>query len=84
MNIPPAVQPHDITKWLRLGGHRAGLSASEKGFYPLEVSFGVYAYGVEVGGGYVDVEAVFEKAELFEALCDLEGAVGQGRKLVEG
>jgi len=50
----------------------------------LEVGFGVYAYGVEVGGGYVEGEAVFEKAELFEALGLFEGAVGQGGEEVEG
>ena len=50
----------------------------------MEVGFGVYAYGVEGGGGYVDVEAVFEEAELFEALGVLEGAVGEGGKEVEG
>ena len=50
----------------------------------MEVGFGVYAYGVEVGGGYVDVEAVFEEAELFEALGDFEGSVGEGGELVEG
>ncbi len=58
------------------------LAVQEEGFYALEVGFGVYAYGVEVGGGYVDVEAVLEKAELFEALGDFEGAVGEGGELV--
>ena len=41
-----------------------------------EVFFGVYAYGVEVGGFYVDGDVVFEEAELFEALGLFECAGG--------
>lgn len=50
----------------------------EEGFYALEVFFGVYAYGVVVGGFYVDVDSVFEEAELFEAFGLFECARGQG------
>jgi hypothetical protein len=56
----------------------------EEGFNALEVGFGVYADGVEVGGGYVERDAVFEEAELFEALGLLEGAVGEGGEDPEG
>ena len=38
----------------------------------MEVFFGVYADGVEVGGFDVDVDAVFEEAELLQALSALE------------
>ena len=50
----------------------------------MEVFFGVDAYGVEVGGFDVDVDAVFEEAELFEALGLFEGAWRQGGKALEG
>ncbi len=36
--------------------------AEENGFYVIEVFFGVYAYGVEVGGFYVEADAIFEVA----------------------
>lgn len=39
----------------------------EKGFDFVEVLFCVYAYGVCGGFGYVDVDVVFEQAELLEA-----------------
>ena len=58
--------------------------AEEDCFYVFEVFFGVYAYGVEVGGFYVDADAVFEEAELFEALGVFEGAGGQGGEALEG
>ena len=49
----------------------------------MEVFFGVDAYGVEVSGFDVDVDAVFEEAELFEALGLFEGARGQGGEALE-
>lgn len=49
-----------------------------------EVFFGVDAYGVVVGGFDVDVDVVFEEAELFEALDLFECADGQGGEAVEG
>jgi hypothetical protein len=61
----------------------AGLGAHE-GLYALEVFFGVYADGVVVGGFDVDGDAVFEEAELFEALGLFEEAVGQGGEALEG
>ncbi len=53
-----------------------GGSAAEEGFDAVEVFFGVDAYGVEVGGFDVDVDAVFEEAELLEALGLFEDAGG--------
>ncbi len=50
----------------------------------MEVFFGVDADGVEVGGLDVDGDAVFEEAELFEALGVFERAVGQGGEALEG
>ena len=50
----------------------------------MEVFFGVDADGVEVGGFDVDVDAVFEEAELFEALGLFEGAGGESGEAVEG
>jgi hypothetical protein len=61
-----------------------GLAVEEEGFDSLEVGFGVYADGVEVGGGDVDGDAVFEEAELFEALGVFEGAVGEGGEDLKG
>jgi len=49
----------------------------------VEVFFGVDADGVEVGGFDVDVDAVFQEAELFEALGLFEGAGGQGGEALE-
>ena len=49
----------------------------------MEVFFGVDADGVEVGGFDVDVDVVFEEAELFEALGLFEGAGGQGGEALE-
>ena len=49
-----------------------------------EVFFGVYAYGVEVGGFDVEVDVVFEEAELFEALGLFEEAGWEGGEEVEG
>ncbi len=60
-----------------------GGSAAEEGFDAVEVFFGVDAYGVEVGGFDVDVDAVFEEAELLEALGLFEGAGGQGGEAQE-
>jgi len=50
----------------------------------LEVFFGVYAYGVVVGGFDVDVDVVFEETELFEALGMFERAGGEGGEALEG
>ncbi len=50
----------------------------------MEVFFGVDADGVEVGGLDVDGDAVFEEAELLEALGVFEGAGGQGGEALEG
>lgn len=49
----------------------------------MQVFFGVYAYGVEVGGFDVDVNVVFEEAELLEAFGVFEGAGGQGGEALE-
>ena len=54
------------------------------GFDAVEVFFGVDAYGVVRGGFDVDVDVVFEEAELFEALGLFESAWGQGGESVEG
>jgi len=42
----------------------------------MEVFFGVDTYGVEGSGLDVDVDVVFEEAELFEALSLFEGTRG--------
>jgi hypothetical protein len=57
--------------------------AAEEGFYSVKVFFGVDAYGVEVCGLDVDVDAVFEEAELLEALGLFECAGGQGGEALE-
>ena len=49
----------------------------------MEVFFGVYADSVEAGGFDMDVDAVFEEAELFEALGLFEGAGGQSGEALE-
>ncbi len=49
---------------------------AEERFYAVEVGFGVDADGVVGGFGDVDVDVVFEQAELFEALGLFEGAGG--------
>jgi hypothetical protein len=49
----------------------------------VEVGFGVDADGVVVGGLDVEVEAVFEEAELFESLGALELAGGQRGEEIE-
>ena len=59
--------------WRRFAWRLAGL---EERFDLFEVFFGVYAYGVVVGGFDVDGDVVFEEAELFEALGLFEGAGG--------
>jgi hypothetical protein len=50
----------------------------------MQVFFGVDADGVEVGGFDVDVNAVFEEAELFEAFYLFEGARRKGGEVLEG
>jgi hypothetical protein len=50
----------------------------------LEIFFGVYAYGVVVGGFDVDVDSIFQEAELFEALGLFECARGEAEEAVEG
>jgi hypothetical protein len=64
-------------------GSVVGESAAEEGFDAVEVFFGVYTDGVEVGGFDVDVDAVFEEAELLEALGVFKGAGGQGGEALE-
>ena len=49
----------------------------------MEVFFGVDADGVVVRGFDVDVDAVFEEAELLEAFGLFEGAGGQGGEALE-
>ena len=49
---------------------------AEEGFDAVYVFFGVDAYCVEGGGFDVDVDVVFEEAELFEALGLFESAWG--------
>src|ERR1017187_7407460 len=66
------------------GGQKDKLAAAEDGLDEAEVGLGVDADGVEVGGLDVDGEAVFEEAELFEALGALQPAGGQGGEAVEG
>jgi hypothetical protein len=58
-------------------------SSEEEGFDAVEVLLGVDADGVEVGGFDVDVDVVFEEAELFEALGLFEGAGGQSGEAQE-
>ena len=58
------------------------LTVEEEGFYAVEIFFGVDADGVEGGGFDVNVDVVFEEAELFEALDVFEGAWGQGGESV--
>jgi hypothetical protein len=60
-----------------------GESAAEEGFDAVEVFFGVDADGVEAGGFDVDVNVVFEEAELLEALGLFESAGGQGGEALE-
>ncbi len=52
------------------------LMPAEEGLYAAEVGFGVYADGVVGGFGDVDVDVVFEQAELFQAFGLFEGAGG--------
>ena len=56
----------------------------EEGFDAVEVLFGVDADGVVLGGGDVEVEAVFEQAKLLEALGELERAGRELGEAVEG
>jgi len=67
--------------WLNLVLEAGG--GAEEGFDVAEVFFGVDADGVEVGGLDVEVDAVFEETELFQALGLFEDAVGQGGELLE-
>jgi hypothetical protein len=60
------------------------LTVAEDGLYTVEVFFRVDAYGVEVGGFYVDVDVVFEEAKLFEALGLFEDAGRQRGEALEG
>ena len=53
------------------------LAGAEEGFDAVEVLFGVDTDGVVLGGGDVEIEAVFEEAELLEALGKFEGAGGK-------
>src|ERR1039458_4633453 len=66
------------------GRQKDKLAAEEDGLDEAEVGLGVDADGVEIGGLDVDGEAVFEEAELFEALGALQPAGGQGGEAVEG
>src|SRR5947208_34072 len=66
------------------GAKSRELSVTEKSFDAVEVFFGVNTDGVECGGLDVDVDAVFEEAELFEALRLFEGAGRQGGEALEG
>ncbi len=59
-------------------------AGGEDGFDFLEVIFRVDADGVVFGGFDVEVDAVFEIAELFESLGLFEFAGGQGGEAVEG
>ena len=67
-----------------LGGWAVRVLAAEEGLDAVEVFFGVDADGVEGSGLGVDVDSVFEKAELFEALGLFQGAGGQGGEALEG
>ena len=58
--------------------------ATKDGLDALEVFFGVDAYGVEGGGFDVEVDVVFEEAELFEAFGLFEDAGRQGGELLQG
>jgi hypothetical protein len=53
---------------------------SEEDFDPAEVFFGVDTDGVKAGGFDVDVDVVFEEAELFEALGLFECAWGEAEE----
>jgi hypothetical protein len=57
---------------------------AQEGFDAVEVFFGVDADGVEVGGFDVNGDAVFEEAQLFQALGMFESAGGQGGEALEG
>ncbi len=60
-----------------------GYQRVKRSFDAVEVFFGVNADGVEVGGFDVDGDAVFEEAELLEALGVFEEAVWQGGEALE-
>jgi hypothetical protein len=78
------MQPSNATVEDGSSPNRRLVSAgAEQGFDAVEVFFGVNADGVEVGGFNVDVDAVFEEAELFEALGLFECAGGEGGKTLE-
>jgi hypothetical protein len=62
---------------------RSNLSISQNLFDALQVFFGVYADGVAGGLAYVDGDAVFEQAQLLEALDLLERRGGEGGELLE-
>ena len=65
----------------RSWGCRGG-APEEELFGEEEVGFGIDADGVEFGGFDVEVEAVFEEAELFEAFGAFEDAGGRvGKRL---
>ncbi len=66
-----------------LGARKALKSGYEDLFDAEAVFFGVNADGVVLGFGDVDGDAVFEEAELFEALGELERAGGEGVEAVE-
>ena len=66
-------------------GRYAGLVAGvEESFDTVEILFSVDADGVVLRGGDVEVEAVFEEAELLEALGALERARWKLGEAVEG
>jgi hypothetical protein len=56
---------------------------AEEDFYATEVFFGIDAYGVVVGGFDVDVNVVFEEAQLFEFFGLFEGSERESRKALE-
>lgn len=57
--------------------------AAKKFFNKVQISFGIDANGVGVGGLDVDTQTVLEEAELFEALGEFELAGGQGGEAIQ-
>ena len=53
-------------------------------FYAEEVFFRIDADGIVLGFGYVDGDAIFEEAELFQSLDEFQGAGAQGVEAVQG
>jgi len=53
-------------------------------FYAEEVFFRIDADGIVLGFGYVDGDAIFEEAELFQSLGEFQGAGAQSVEAIQG